>query len=397
MTIQWRPPKGMVIIGLIILFTYLGTFKLIGSVPINNNDTQSIHHQLAQSSNVNNHHQHHNDYQTITFETIDRWRRRRTKRSSYILGRRRTPTYYSNKYGHNTTNPHFLEPWQANPNYWIPDRYHENVVCLLAQFSGIVRVRPSNTTFRGGTFMCLQQADKNILTDRYRVYGNGVCVNLSVSFEIGSFGDRLAYECNYIWSKSLRDIHYNHNRRFYAGEVQISLKMVRIDKDPIGQAPYAFRRSRRRCAWDSVFGWQSLVILVTFLSLFIFGFLGLCVCSNLTCNGGTSPTNWCCSPFCFCCHLCSNRRRRARRNNRPTQSRALLIRNNNNRNHHHPPPPPPPSQLHLHLLQQQRQQHQQQPNGIIDRSNVVKYGESRAPSPAITPTSSLVALFDRKR
>ena len=321
MTIQWRPPKGMVIIGLIILFTYLGTFKLIGSVPINNNDTQSIHHQLAQSSNVNNHHhhQHHNDYQTITFETIDRWRRRRTKRSSYILGRRRTPTYYSNKYGHNTTNPHFLEPWQANPNYWIPDRYHENVVCLLAQFSGIVRVRPSNTTFRGGTFMvspedslgrrsncernsrnifwkfsqvddrlvnndddnddddddddnndddnnndnnnvmekgdetnsrskgsittstmsttnrrrsrlvmverskrmlsagfhvvgsgiefhiayieCLQQADKNILTDRYRVYGNGVCVNLSVSFEIGSFGDRLAYECNYIWSK----------------------------------------------------------------------------------------------------------------------------------------------------------------------------------------------------
>ncbi|KAJ6216057.1 hypothetical protein RDWZM_010557 [Blomia tropicalis] len=45
---------------------------------------------------------------------------------------------------------------------------------------------------------CLQQADKNILTDRYRVYGNGVCVNLSVSFEIGSFGDRLAYECNYI-------------------------------------------------------------------------------------------------------------------------------------------------------------------------------------------------------
>ena len=148
--------------------------------------------------------------------------------------------------------------------------------------------------------------------------------------------------------------------------------MVRIDKDPIGQAPYAFRRSRRRCAWDSVFGWQSLVILVTFLSLFIFGFLGLCVCSNLTCNGGTSPTNWCCSPFCFCCHLCSNRRRRARRNNRPTQSRALLIRNNNNRNHHHPPPPPPPSQLHLHLLQQQRQQHQQQPNGIIDRSNVLQ-------------------------
>ena len=211
--------------------------------------------------------------------------------------------------------PNYLEPWTANPNYWIPDRYHENAVCLLATFAGIVRIRPSNSTFRGGTFSispeeslgrrancernsrnmfwkfsqsderevaneddeeeydvnleagdeaaaaaavvaaarkdtprgrsssssssssssrsarvvlversnrllsagfhvvgsviefhvayieCLQQADKNVLNGRYRVYGDGVCVNLSVSFDMGSFGDRFAYECNHIWGR----------------------------------------------------------------------------------------------------------------------------------------------------------------------------------------------------
>lgn len=248
----------------------------------------------------------------------------------------------------------FLEPWPANPNYWIPDRYHENYVCLLVQFSGTVRVRPANTTFHGGTFHvspedslgrrancernsrntfwkfsqydekeylinengeeitdvddgdeldddnssdrmnpdtmisfddlydskmggggggggdgavnvtttterstrrrgpsapsagsspgggkprrkpkvklslvrrsnrllsagfhvvgtviefhiayieCLQSADKNLETNRYHIRNDGVCANLSVSFDVGSFGDKPGFECNYFWSK----------------------------------------------------------------------------------------------------------------------------------------------------------------------------------------------------
>lgn len=244
----------------------------------------------------------------------------------------------------------FLEPIAANPNYWIPDRYHENYVCLLVKFSGTVRVRPANTTFHGGTFHvspedslgrrancernsrntfwkfsqydekeylinengeevtelddgdeleddnssdrmnpdtmisfddlydskmggngnsatnvtstterstrrrnpsaplpgatipggkprrkpkvklslvrrsnrllsagfhvvgsviefhiayieCLQSADKNLETNRYHIRNDGVCANLSVSFDVGSFGDKPGFECNYFWSK----------------------------------------------------------------------------------------------------------------------------------------------------------------------------------------------------
>src|SRR5699024_969810 len=82
--------------------------------------------------------------------------RRRQRRSS-LFGRKR-PLVYANYPGskssgnHTGPPPHYLESWPANPNYWITDRYHENVVCLLAQFSGIVRIRPSNSSFRGGTF-----------------------------------------------------------------------------------------------------------------------------------------------------------------------------------------------------------------------------------------------------
>lgn len=237
---------------------------------------------------------------------------RRHKRSG-LFGRKRQNTgghllgVPLGKANHTGPPPNYLEQWTANPNYWIPDRYHENAVCLLATFSGIVRIRPANSTFRGGSFSispeeslgrrancernsrnmfwkfsqsderevanddddeydvnldgeesppatkketshgsstrgrssssssssrtarvvlversnrllsagfhvvgsviefhvayieCLQQADKNVINGRYRVYGDGVCVNLSVSFDMGSFGDRFAYECNYIW------------------------------------------------------------------------------------------------------------------------------------------------------------------------------------------------------
>lgn len=46
----------------------------------------------------------------------------------------------------------FVEAEQANPNYWINDRYHEGYVCLLAQFMATIRIRPANTTFQGGLF-----------------------------------------------------------------------------------------------------------------------------------------------------------------------------------------------------------------------------------------------------
>ena len=307
----------------------------------------------------------------------------RKKRSSFLFGRKRAnkavssssslPGLININNNSNTilvpTTHYFLESWNANPNYWIPDRYHENTVCLLAMFSGIIRVRPANATYRGATFKvspedslgrrancernsrnmfwkfsqfderklnlnfgdddddeeeedeedeeeekkkdkedeerkrkvevevirevgvdddgdlkmklkedenlptlmatpvtdssstaitfssfsfsspnikskskskkqkskprlvlversnrmlsagfhvvgsviefhiayieCLQQADKNVFTNRYRIYEDARCVNLSVSFDLGTFGDRYAYECNYIWGMYL--------------------------------------------------------------------------------------------------------------------------------------------------------------------------------------------------
>lgn len=80
------------------------------------------------------------------------WRPKR----SILFGRKRTqnghPSGRSLAGNHTGPPPHYLEQTAANPNYWIPDRYHENAVCLLASFSGIVRIRPSNSSFRGGTF-----------------------------------------------------------------------------------------------------------------------------------------------------------------------------------------------------------------------------------------------------
>ena len=145
-------------------------------------------------------------------------------------------------------------------------------------------------------------------------------------------------------------MHYNQNRRYYAGEVQISLKMIRLDKDPIGSPPYAFRKTRRRCAWDSVLSWQSLTIMGSIVIILIVVFFGLCVCSNSSCHD-ESHSNWCCL-FCACCR----RRRRA------LPSRPLMDPGNsqnqtqmNNHNHHAysnhtrhappPPPPPPPSSM----------------------------------------------------
>lgn len=241
---------------------------------------------------------------------------RRHKRSSLFGRKRQNSGHYLGplaKGNQTGPPPNYLEQWTANPNYWIPDRYHENAVCLLATFSGIVRIRPANSTFRGGSFSispeeslgrrancernsrnmfwkfsqsderevanedddeydvnldgeesppppkketsrgstsmrgksssssrsgrvvlversnrllsagfhvvgsviefhvayieCLQQADKNLVNGRYRIYGDGVCVNLSVSFDMGSFGDRFAYECNYIWGMSVYTSH----------------------------------------------------------------------------------------------------------------------------------------------------------------------------------------------
>lgn len=195
----------------------------------------------------------------------------------------------------------------ANPNYWIPDRYHGNAVCLLAAFAGTVRVRPSNSSFRGGVFHvspeaslgrrancerhsrhifwkfsqhderllepdtpdedeeeeqlgpvgenagnstgpgtarairrpvklvsieiatrqlsvgfhvvaqliefhvayieCLQPAEKNPATERFRVHSEPRCVNLSVSFDLGSFGDRAGFECSHIWGRFISTDH----------------------------------------------------------------------------------------------------------------------------------------------------------------------------------------------
>lgn len=142
-------------------------------------------------------------------------------------------------------------------------------------------------------------------------------------------------------------MHYNQNRRYYAGEVQISLKTVRIDKDPLGLPPYSFRKSRRRCAWDSVLSWQSISITLTLLLLFVIGFFALCVCSNSNCSSddAANSINWC---LCFFCCRCCRRRRRALPSrplvpnsqppNRPTQNHS----NHSNYRSHAPPPPPPP-------------------------------------------------------
>ncbi len=148
--------------------------------------------------------------------------------------------------------------------------------------------------------------------------------------------------------KTLKDVHYNQNRRNYAGEVQISLKMVRIDKDPLGYGPYSFRKSRRRCAWDSVLSWQSITITVSLLVLFVVGFFALCVCSNSNCSSEEGHSvNWCLC--CLCCCRCCRRRRRG-----PLPSRPLVERtqppnrpsaghgNHSAYRSHAPPPPPPP-------------------------------------------------------
>ncbi|KAH7644990.1 hypothetical protein HUG17_0528 [Dermatophagoides farinae] len=312
----------------------------------------------------------------------------RNKRNS-LFGRKRSNIINGGFLGKNIFNnsiwQHYLEPWTANPNYWIADRFHDNAVCLLAAFAGTIHVRPANSTFHGGTFIvspeeslgrrancernspyieCLQTIDKELVNNnRFQMRDNDVCTNLSVSFDLGTFGNPQSYECNHIWSKTLRDVHYNQNKRRYAGEVQISLKWVRIDKDPLGVAPYSFRRARRKCVWDTIFGWQSLTIMGSLLIFFIIGFFGLCVCSNSSCHDdetGEWTNNWCCMLCCCfsCCRRRSSRFRSGSLNTQrivqyehtPNTTRLECNHHQHHRHHHHhhhhrgpPPPPPPPS------------------------------------------------------
>lgn len=107
-------------------------------------------------------------------------------------------------------------------------------------------------------------------------------------------------------------MHYNYNRRYFAGEADISLKMVRIDRDPLGGPPFAFRKNRRRCAWDTIFSWQSITITFSIIFLFIVGFFALCVCSNSTCHDeyGNNTTGCECSKLFCCCCCCRRRKRR---------------------------------------------------------------------------------------
>ena len=411
----------------------------------------------------------HSSHQVKSNKWLDNWR---IKRNSLFGHKRTNMNIHHGLYKpiqNNSLLQHYLESTSANPNYWIADRYHDNVVCLLATFSGIVRVRPANGTFRGGSFLispqdslgrrancernsrnifwkfsqhdereivpedddddddesasstvvgspkpsdnehvsdgrsnkssrkrlpklviversnrllsagfhvvgsviefhiayieCLQKATKNTHTKRYKILEDSVCTNLSVSFDLGSFGDRLAYECSHIWSKylltrvitallttiyypgkTLKDVHYNHNKRHYSGEVQISLKMVRIDKDPLGSPPYSFRRLRRRCAWDTLLSWQALTITGSLIVIFIVGFFGLCVCSNSSCHDETDiTTNWCCNWWC-CCNCC---RKRSQQAHARVEYRRQVDPNRANCNHHyrhnHTQAPPPPS------------------------------------------------------
>lgn len=196
---------------------------------------------------------------------------------------------------------------------------------------------------------------------------------------------------NFFKGKTLKDIHYNHERRHYNGEIQISLNHVRIDKDPLGVAPYSFRRVRIKCVWDSILSWQSLSVMGSLLLIFIVGFFCLCVCSNSSCSSDdgdeftlsqndnfTENNNdccggrvcwllWCCSCFIYCCPCCRNlrgRQRGRRRSSSPNLIQYTSTMVNSNRNecnhtdhhhhhhHHHrhrdrrrgpPPPPPPPS------------------------------------------------------
>ena len=48
---------------------------------------------------------------------------------------------------------------------------------------------------------CLQIIDKDSINNRYQMRDNDICTNLSVSFDLGTFGNPQSYECNHIWSK----------------------------------------------------------------------------------------------------------------------------------------------------------------------------------------------------
>lgn len=158
----------------------------------------------------------------------------------------------------------------------------------------------------------------------------------------------------------MKDVHYNQNKRRYAGEVQISLKSVRLDRDPIGMPPYSFRRIRRRCVWDTILGWQSLTIIASLLILFTIGFFGLCVCSNSNCSeeNGVIFANYdswwyrlCCNFLCCCrCTTEQDRQQSSPRIIHFSQQAPRSTRIECNHIRRGPPPPPPPQSSSTSLL-----------------------------------------------
>lgn len=158
----------------------------------------------------------------------------------------------------------------------------------------------------------------------------------------------------------MKDVHYNQNKRRYAGEVQISLKSVRLDRDPIGMPPYSFRRIRRRCVWDTILGWQSLTIIASLLILFTIGFFGLCVCSNSNCSeeNGVIFANYDSWWYRFCCNFLCCCRCNTEQDRRPSSPRIIHFSQQAPRsariecNHlrRGPPPPPPPQSSSTSLL-----------------------------------------------